>query len=189
MKTHPPEHRAVAPKGPDFKAMLDTVDANIWEADPATLQRSYVSRYAEVLLGYPRDEWTKPGFWQGIVHPEDRERVVEEVSRRAERDEEFEEVYRVVTADRRVLWVRDLVHVARDASGAKRLRGVMIDETRLHEATAALRASEQRLRAIFESARDFAIFTLDLEGKIVDWNPGAANMFGCPRRWSAKRGP
>src|SRR5690349_18178439 len=41
-----------------------------------------------------------------------------------------------------------------------------------------LRGSEERLRLILESAKGFAIFTTDAEGKINSWNPGAAQVFG-----------
>jgi PAS domain S-box-containing protein len=36
------------------------------------------------------------------------------------------------------------------------------------------------LRLILESARDFAIFTLDPQGVITSWNPGAEALFGYP---------
>lgn len=44
-----------------------------------------------------------------------------------------------------------------------------------------LRTSEERLRLIVESARDYAIFTTDPEGRIDQWYEGAASVFG----WSA----
>jgi hypothetical protein len=38
----------------------------------------YVSPRVELLLGYPPTVWTNdPGFWREVVHPEDRDRVVE----------------------------------------------------------------------------------------------------------------
>lgn len=42
----------------------------------------------------------------------------------------------------------------------------------------ALRRSEQRHRIIVESARDYAIITCDLEGRITSWSPGAEAAFG-----------
>ena len=42
----------------------------------------------------------------------------------------------------------------------------------------AARDSEERLRLILESATDFAIITLDVEGRITGWNRGAERMFG-----------
>ena len=43
----------------------------------------------------------------------------------------------------------------------------------------ALRESEARLRAVFESAREFALITMDVEGRITGWNPGAEAIFDC----------
>jgi PAS domain S-box-containing protein len=40
----------------------------------------------------------------------------------------------------------------------------------------ALRASEARLRAILESAVDYAIITLDCDGLITGWSPGAERL-------------
>jgi PAS domain S-box-containing protein len=41
-----------------------------------------------------------------------------------------------------------------------------------------LRASESRFRLIVENVKDFAIFTFDPDGKVVNWSPGAAEIFG-----------
>ncbi|HYG24196.1 MAG TPA: CHASE domain-containing protein [Verrucomicrobiae bacterium] len=48
----------------------------------------------------------------------------------------------------------------------------------LQKSEAALRDSETRLRLIVESARDYAIFALDIEGRVVSWNSGAERLFG-----------
>jgi PAS domain S-box-containing protein len=42
----------------------------------------------------------------------------------------------------------------------------------------SLRASEGSLRAILESATDYAIITLDLDGHVTSWNSGARNVLG-----------
>ena len=42
----------------------------------------------------------------------------------------------------------------------------------------ALRESEERFRLLVESARDFAIFLLDAEGRVASWNPGAERVTG-----------
>ena len=43
---------------------------------------------------------------------------------------------------------------------------------------ASLGLSEARYRLAVESARDYAIFTLDLSGRITGWNSGAENLLG-----------
>ncbi|MBD1909219.1 MULTISPECIES: PAS domain S-box protein [unclassified Leptolyngbya] len=52
------------------------------------------------------------------------------------------------------------------------------DKARRQEAESALRESESRFRLIVESARDYAIFTLNASGIITSWNPGAERLLG-----------
>ena len=46
----------------------------------------------------------------------------------------------------------------------------------------ALREAEENLRRMVESVKDVAIFTVDLRGRIVTWNPGAEHLFGYAER-------
>jgi PAS domain S-box-containing protein len=46
----------------------------------------------------------------------------------------------------------------------------------------ALREAEEYLRLMVESVKDFAIFTVDPQGQVVSWNPGAERLFGYPEQ-------
>jgi PAS domain S-box-containing protein len=164
--------------------LCDAVEANVWEADPATLQRRFVSGYAERLLGYPRRRWLEePDFWRGLVSPGDRARVLDEIASALPARDVFTLEYGIAAADGRLVRVRDAVRVLRHASGAPRsLVGAMTDVTELHRAQEALRASEERLRLLIESAKDYAIFTMDLKGIVTSWNAGARNLTGFEER-------
>lgn len=54
----------------------------------------------------------------------------------------------------------------------------LVNVTERNRAAEALRQSEERLRILIESAKDYAIFTTDREWKIDSWNSGAETMFG-----------
>jgi PAS domain S-box-containing protein len=52
------------------------------------------------------------------------------------------------------------------------------DVTERRAAAKRLSDYEARFRLIFESVKDFSIFTTDLDGIITSWNKGAENVFG-----------
>ncbi|HKX01334.1 MAG TPA: ATP-binding protein, partial [Methylomirabilota bacterium] len=131
-----------------YRDLIQGLDAIVWEADARTLTFSFVSARAETVLGYPVDRWLRePDFWARRVHPEDREAVMR-VYREAlagSRDCEFE--YRALAADGREVWLRDIVHVVRDADGQPAtLRGLTVDLTELKRSERALHQSEEQLR-------------------------------------------
>ncbi|MFC7738236.1 HWE histidine kinase domain-containing protein [Roseomonas sp. GCM10028921] len=59
------------------------------------------------------------------------------------------------------------------------LEGSLAERTaELATATEARRRDQQHLQLIFESATEYAIFTLDTQGRVTTWNPGAQRIFG-----------
>jgi diguanylate cyclase (GGDEF)-like protein/PAS domain S-box-containing protein len=52
------------------------------------------------------------------------------------------------------------------------------DSTKSHLALEELSDSEQQLRLLIESVNDYAIFSLELDGTIKNWNSGGQNVFG-----------
>lgn len=73
---------------------------------------------------------------------------------------------------------RILQSLARFAAAAFQMTSAL-DETTADRS--ALRESEERLRLIVENARDYAIFTMDLDGRVTDWRGGAESIFGYAR--------
>ena len=132
-----------------FRDLVEGLDAIVWEADAQTWQFSFVSRRAEELLGYPIEQWlAEPAFWTNRIHPDDREQVVALcLAAVAEgRDHAFE--YRIVTADGRQIWVREIVHVVPGGQGqARRLRGLTVDITEQKRLEEQFRQS-QKMEAV-----------------------------------------
>lgn len=64
------------------------------------------------------------------------------------------------------------------SAGRERYYGAIIrDITERKQAEEALRRSEEVLRKLVETAPD-AVVVIDVDGKILAWNPGAQRMFG-----------
>jgi diguanylate cyclase (GGDEF)-like protein/PAS domain S-box-containing protein len=76
-------------------------------------------------------------------------------------------------------WGMNTVQTLRDAAGG--LLGftkLVRDFTSVYLAREKLSDSEQRLRLIFESVHDYAIFSIAVDGTVTSWNAGAQKVFG-----------
>jgi PAS domain S-box-containing protein len=111
-----------------YAALVNSLGGIVWEADGRTFRFSFVSPQAERILGYPARRWLdEPDFWRAHTHPDDvgwcSAYCFDATSHG--RDHEFE--YRMIAADGRVVWLRDVVTVVRGNDGSLRLRGIMLD--------------------------------------------------------------
>jgi PAS domain S-box-containing protein len=166
----------------DFRVLVERLPAIVYVAEPGASGRwHYASPQVESMLGYPPDEWTaNPDLWFGRVHPDDREGVLEAERRVVETGAPFEAEYRLEARDGRVLWFRDEAVLVPHEGGTPRLHGVMLDITERRRAEEDLRASEARATAVVDTALD-CVVVMDLDGKIVEFNPAAERTFGYRR--------
>lgn len=58
------------------------------------------------------------------------------------------------------------------------LMAVLVDVSRLVAQERIIRAREERLRAIFDGIRDYAIYTLDRDGRVDSWNRSVQRVQG-----------
>jgi len=127
-----------------YQALVDSIDCMVWECDFPSLQMTYVSPFAERLLGVPAQRWLdEPGFWKTRLHPDDREATIRlsHAATKALRDHEL--VYRMVATDRRVVWVRDRVKVIVEDGKPVKLRGVTVDVTEMTRTEERLRQAQK----------------------------------------------
>ena len=136
-----------------YRDLVEGIDAIVWEADARTKEFSFVNSRAEAMLGWPADTWLEPGaYLDRIVHPDDREHVAARLARIAESGDHSESEYRVLGADGRVTWMREMVYVSRDEYGRPRqLRGVLVDIGMRKRAERRLAAQFAVTQALAES--------------------------------------
>ncbi|MBS3746024.1 MAG: EAL domain-containing protein [Wenzhouxiangellaceae bacterium] len=115
-----------------YQSLVESTTAIIWEGDPDTLEFRYVSPESKKLLGYSPEQWTsEPDFWPRHIHPDDREWAVE-FCRRAVRDRRRHSFdYRMIDAEGRTVWLRDVVNIVVIDGKPQKLVGVMIDISEL----------------------------------------------------------
>ena len=145
-------------------------------------QLEYVSENLS-RFGYEAREFLDGSMkFPDIVHPEDIERLREEINQYADADlEEYTQVYRVITKSGEIRWVEDQTSVVRDENGEKiHNQGILIDITEKKLAEEKLSKSEEKFRRIVETAGEG--FVLMNEGlDIADVNNTYCQMIGYSR--------
>ena len=139
----------------------------------------YVSPQIETLLGFSPEAWRADAEnWERQIHPEDRERLLAEITHSLESGEPFATEYRLLAKSGRVVWFRDEARVVYDPEGQFLfLQGLALDITERKHAEEALRETTHTLQTLIQ-ASPLAIIALDLDLNIRLWNPGAERMFG-----------
>lgn len=124
--------------------LVNGIEAVVWESDLATERFTFVNDYGRKLLGIHERDWVaEPSFWYEHVHPDDRERVRANVQDALLPGRTYPDEYRVVRADERTLWVREIITVIDEDGRALGRRGVIVDITARIQAEEALRQTQK----------------------------------------------
>ncbi len=154
-----------------FALAVEGTADGIWDWDILAQKAYYSPRWKE-MLGYADDELADtPETWEGLIHPDERERVIEaNNSYLASDSETFECEYRVRHKDGSYRWILSRGKALQDADGKKiRFAGAQRDVTETRELTRELAERESFLRTIFESAPQ-SIGVITAESDIVALN-------------------
>ncbi len=128
--------RPVTTSGPggdlrSLQALVNDVDAVVWEADSTTGRFTFVSEAAGRILGFPARAFIdEPDLWADRVHPEDRDVVLGTFLAQTAGPGEHDLEYRFRRGDGEIVRLRGIGHAIVDEHGRPRaVRGLMLDVT------------------------------------------------------------
>jgi two-component system, cell cycle sensor histidine kinase and response regulator CckA len=147
-----------------YRALVEQIPAITYTAefgDQGTWY--YVSPQIEAILGFTQEEWTAEGnLWLQRLHPDDRERILEEEKQSQISGKPVVSEYRFLAQDGRIVWVRDEAVVVKGRDGDPLLQGILFDITEskrageeLQRALELEREASERLRALDELKNTF----------------------------------
>lgn len=160
-----------------FRLIAETIQSVFWISGPEISKMLYVNPAYEKVYGRTRESlYSAPRSFLDAVHPEDRVWVFESMSQRWREAWQYE--YRIVRPDGCVRWIRDRGYPIHDGHGNLRLiTGIATDITENKLAEAALRESEERLRALLNACTDI-VFLVDTQGNFLTLNETLARRLG-----------
>jgi PAS domain S-box-containing protein len=174
--------------------IVSNVPGIVWESvfehDTSTYQLTFISDYAEKMLGYTTEEWLSSESDLGrsfMLEAEDRDRVAHNSAAVIESGQEGLTQFRWRAKDGRILWAESSLSPIVDETGKIiGLRGVTVDVTEKHLAEEAKRESEERNRAILQAIPDL-IFLQTRDGIYLDYHAqDPRELFASPEEYLGK---
>ncbi|MFO8073331.1 MAG: PAS domain S-box protein [Polyangia bacterium] len=140
----------------------------------------FVSAGCRALTGLePRDLIgdTAPA-WGELVHPDDRDGALDEISRAVSERRPYQLVYRLRRPDGEERWVSELGAGEYDYGDEPlALEGFVSDITDLRRAEESREEIQRRYRALFENSLDL-VFVMGLDGQFLEANQRALDLLG-----------
>ena len=133
--------------GEDYRRLVERLPAIIYTAEMGEHGRwRYVSPQVEKIFGYSPEEWmANPQLWASLIHPEDREAVLEQETLGTPGAPSIAAEYRMSTRDGGTIWVLDEAVIEKDRNGVPVWHGVLYDMTERKSAEQELkRAAAQQ---------------------------------------------
>jgi len=162
-----------------LRIALKAARMGTWDWEIKTNRESLDDNLRELFGLRPDQNISTIEQFYSLIHPDDRASVVAAFDRTREEGVHLSTEFRVQRSDGGQRWLMDQGDVLLDEYGEPdRMSGACMDITQRREAEDALRESEERFRLFVNGVRDYALFQMDPDGRIVSWNSGAERVLG-----------
>lgn len=129
-------------------------------------------------LGYTLDTLPASGGWKVLIHPEDLPSVLKQLKKLLLGETVRGNIRNVSKFGHTVISEYQVRPITDEKGQVFRVYGAIRDITQQKISEQFIQESEERLRSVIESATEYAIFSLTLDGKINSWSSGAKKIFG-----------
>jgi diguanylate cyclase (GGDEF)-like protein/PAS domain S-box-containing protein len=146
----------ISSAGEDYRRLVERLPAIVYSCERGERGRwRYVSPQIEQILGYSPEEWmADPGLWVERLHPDDRERALEQETRTAGGEGAIPPIdYRMITRAGTVVWILDEAVLEPDGDGTSVWHGVLYDITERKIAEQELRRAAAQQAAVARLGR------------------------------------
>ncbi len=114
-----------------------------------------------------------------FVHPDDRAKVEDSIDAALRSGKPFSHEERIVRPNGDTRYLQSIGEVVRGEKGEPiRMLGACLDVTERKQSERALRQSELSYRFLLRGVRDYAIYMLDPQGHVLNWNDAAERIKG-----------
>lgn len=161
-----------------FRRFIENLPVMFYAVEPDPPYTPIYISPAFEAFGYPLDEWlTDTDIWDRIIHPEDRQTIVDQTREAMQKGDDIDFEYRIVCKDGQVVWVHDRSCFIKNEDGRPLCwQGVILDITDRKEASQSLHNAVSLFSSTFESTAD-GIVVMSLDRQIVTCNSKFAEMW------------
>jgi PAS domain S-box-containing protein len=164
--------KALREAGEKFRTMADNISQFAWMADASGYIFWYNQRWYD-YTGTTLEEMQGWG-WQQVHHPDHVDRVVAKIQHAWDTGEEWEDTFPLRSKTGEYRWFLSRALPIRDAAGnVVRWFGTNTDITERRQSVEALARQARLIELSFEP-----ILVWDIQHGIVEWNAGAAQLYG-----------
>ncbi|UII21815.1 ATP-binding protein [Fulvivirga ligni] len=143
----------------------------------------YFSPELKSLLGHdPQEPLPAKGFWRGLIHPDDRSKIVNHFIDYLNGFVSFyEQVFKLRHTCGKYLWVNSRIELYRDENGdIDRITGVYTDITEQKEQVSQIKISEDKYKNLFQNSMIAMVRSNINTGNILEANEKFWHLFNVP---------